>query len=95
MPVAIIKQVELEANSALGARYLLRLLELREGYAVERVASARGRKPQVEAWFRWDRQSADKLFARIARSKTKQDRQRRYYPVCFLPDQQLSLFAEG
>lgn len=92
MPLGTLRQVELEASSPHAARYALRLLELSEGFVIEKVSSARGRQPQSEAWFRWTRQEAERDFEKILRRKTRPGRKRCYREVCFLPEGQLSLF---
>ena len=92
MPLATLRQVELGATSPQSARYVLRLLELREGFVIEKVSGARGRRPQSEAWFRWTRQEAERDFEKILRRKTRPGRKRCYREICFLPEGQLPLF---
>lgn len=92
MPLGTLKQVELEASSPLAARYVLRLLALQEGFAIEMVASACGRQPHSEAYFRWTLQEAEREFEKILKRKTRPGRKRCYNEVCFLPEGQMSLF---
>lgn len=73
-----IRQISLQADSACNAWYHLRLLQIRDGYVVEKSSgSARGRG-QLEAWFRWDLEEAEKVFAKIVRQKSKTNRARVY-----------------
>lgn len=93
MPLGTLKQVELEAASPLAARYVLRLLVLQEGFVIEMSASARGRRPHSEAYFRWTLQEAEREFEKILKRKTRPGRKRCYSEVCFLPEGQLQLFS--
>lgn len=87
----VLRQVFLQANSARSAWYRLRLLQIRDGYVVEKSSgSARGRG-QLEAWFRWGREDAERVFTRILQRKTKPSRARAY-SLC-LPLTQLELFS--
>ena len=87
----VIRQVFLQADSACHAWYQLRLLQIRDGYVVEKSSgSARGRG-QLEAWFRWDREDAEKVFTKIVQKKTKANRTR-VYRACS-PSSQLELFS--
>ncbi len=89
----IIRQVFLQADSACSAWYHLRLLQIRDGYVVEKSSgSARGRG-QLEAWFRWDREDAERVFAKIIQKKTKPNRNR-VYRMCS-SSAQLDLFSNG
>jgi hypothetical protein len=92
MPLATLRQVELEAVSPQSARYVLRLLELREGFVIEKVSGSRDRRPRSQPLFRWTLQEADRDFEKILRSKTRPGRKRCYREVCFLPEGQMSLF---
>lgn len=92
MLLAILRHQQLEADSPQHARYVLRLLALREGFVVEKVASSLGRKRRYEARFYWNRREAEISFERILRQKTRVGRKRCYRQVCFLPDQQMSMF---
>lgn len=87
----IIRQVFLEADSACSAWYRLRLLQIRDGYVVEKSSgSARGRG-QLEAWFRWRRDDAERVFTKIVCQKSKPNRAR-VYRISAAPAQ-LELFS--
>ena len=74
----VLQQVFLQADSACDAWYRLRLLHIRDGYVIEKSSgSARGRG-QLEAWFRWGREDAEKVFSKIVHNKTKSNRSRVY-----------------
>ena len=74
----ILQQVFLQADSACNAWYRLRLLHIRDGYVIEKSSgSARGRG-QLEAWFRWGREDAERVFSKIVHNKTKPNRSRVY-----------------
>ncbi|MDO3377098.1 hypothetical protein [Geoalkalibacter halelectricus] len=92
MPLAILRQQQLEADSPHCARYVLRLVALREGFVVEKMASSLGRKRRYEARFYWTRREAEINFEKILRQKTRVGRKRCYRQVCFLPERQMSLF---
>lgn len=75
----VLQQVFLQADSACHAWYRLRLLHIRDGYVIEKSSgSARGRG-QLEAWFRWGREDAERVFSRIVHTKTKPNRSRVYH----------------
>ena len=75
----IIRQVFLQAESPCHAWYRLRLLHIRDGYVIEKSSgSARGRG-QLEAWFRWGREDAERVFSKIVHNKTKSNRPRVYH----------------
>ena len=89
----VIRQIILQADSSYNAWYHLRLLQIRDGYVVEKSSgSARGRG-QIEAWFRWDREDGERVFAKIIQKKTKPNRTR-VYSMCS-SSAQLDLFSTG
>jgi len=57
----VLLQTYLQAESPGGAWYQLQMVQLAEGYAVEKQSGCRGRKAHTEAWFRWDVTTARKL----------------------------------
>ncbi|ORJ61347.1 hypothetical protein [Geothermobacter hydrogeniphilus] len=89
----VLLQTYLEADSPGHAWYQLRLIRLAEGYVVEKKSGRRGRKGQVEAWFRWDSGAARCLYDKILDNKTREGR-RRVYRIVPSPDQ-LELFPES
>ncbi|RMH03590.1 MAG: hypothetical protein D6704_12410 [Nitrospirae bacterium] len=78
MSSRILSQTYLQSDSPAYAWYQLRLLRLAEGFAVEKTSGCRGRKPNTEAWFRWEETAARKLYDKILHTKTSGNRQRRY-----------------
>lgn len=92
MPLATLRQQQLEADSPHRARYVLRLIALREGFVVEKIASSLGRKRRYDARFFWTKREAEISFEKILRQKTRAGRKRCYREVCFLPNGQLPLF---
>lgn len=87
----VIRQVSLQAKSAYNAWYRLRLLQIRDGYVIEKSSgSARGHG-QMEAWFRWGLEDAEKVFSKIVGQKSKKNRTR-VYQVSPTPSQ-LELFS--
>jgi hypothetical protein len=74
----VLQQIFLKADSVCHAWYRLRLLHIRDGYVIEKSSgSARGRG-QLEAWFRWGREDAERVFSKIVHNKTKPNRSRVY-----------------
>jgi hypothetical protein len=74
----IIRQVFLQAESACSAWYRLRLLQIRDGYVVEKSSGSTRGRGQMEAWFRWGLEDAEKVFSKIVQKKTKPNRTRVY-----------------
>ncbi len=89
MPKVLI-QTYLEAESPRHAWYQLRMIQLAEGFVVEKKSGSRGHKAHTEAWFRWEPAAARKVYDKILRAKTKTGRKRVYREVSS-PDQ-LELF---
>lgn len=77
-PHEIIQQVFLQADSARHAWYRLRLLHIRDGYVIEKSSGSSRGRGQLEAWFRWGREDAERVFSRIVQRKTKPNRSRVY-----------------
>lgn len=76
----ILQQVLLQANSPCHAWYRLRLLHIRDGYVIEKSSGRSGGQGKMEAWFRWRREDAEEVFAKIIQRKTKPSRLRVYHP---------------
>ena len=74
----VIRQVFLQAESACSAWYNLRLLQIRDGYVVEKSSGSSRGRGQMEAWFRWGREDAERVFSKIVQKKTKPNRTRVY-----------------
>jgi hypothetical protein len=74
----VIQQMILNANSSAGAWYQLRLLEIAEGYVIEKRSGRRGAEGQMECWFRWTQLDAEKVFSKIYQAKTRPGRKRVY-----------------
>lgn len=74
----IIWQVFLKADSACHAWYRLRLLHIRDGYVIEKTSGRSQGRGQLEAWFRWRREDAERVFSKIVHNKTKPNRSRVY-----------------
>lgn len=89
----VIQQVFLQADSVCSAWYCLRLLHIRDGYVVEKTSGSTRGRGQLEAWFRWQREDAEKVFLKIIRRKTKPNR-KRVYSMCS-SSMQLELFPEN
>lgn len=89
----VIRQVLLQAESACSAWYRLRLLQIRDGYVIEKTSGSTRGRGQLETWFRWQREDAEKVFSKIIRRKTKSNR-KRVYRKCS-PSMQLELFPEN
>lgn len=87
----ILTQIYLEAESSCHAWYQIRMIQLAEGFVIEKQSGCRGGKAHTEAWFRWERIAARKFFDRILSAKTKIGRKRVYRKVPSPPDQ-LELF---
>jgi len=77
----VLQQTYLEADSPGHAWYRLQLIQLAEGFVIEKHSGCRGRKAHTEAWFRWDKTAARKVCDRILRNKTKDGRRRVYREV--------------
>lgn len=89
----VIQQMMLKANSSAGAWYQLRLLEIAEGYVIEKRSGRRGTEGQMECWFRWTQLDAEKVFKKIYKAKTRPGRKRVYFEnKCPGENLQLSLF---
>lgn len=86
----ILQQVFLKADSACHAWYLLRLLHIRDGYVIEKSSGSSRGRGQLEAWFRWGREDAERVFSKIIQKKTKPNRSRLYRMGS--PSTQLELF---
>ena len=87
----VIRQVLLQADSVCNAWYSLRLLQIRDGYVVEKNSGSTRGRGQLEAWFRWGREDAEKVFSKIVQRKTKPNRARVYRTSS--PSTQLELFS--
>lgn len=87
----IIRQVFLQAESARSAWYRLRLLQIRDGYVVEKSSGSTRGRGQMEAWFRWGREDAERVFSKIVQIKTRTNRTRVYRMGS--PSTQLELFS--
>jgi hypothetical protein len=87
----VIRQIQLKADSACNAWYHLRLLRIQDGYVIEKSSgSERGQGP-LEAWFRWGREDAERVFSKIVQRKTRTNRTR-VYRMC-PASAQLELFS--
>jgi len=89
MPKVLI-QTYLEAESPRHAWYQIRMIQLAEGFVVEKKSGSHGHKAHTEAWFRWETAAARKVYDKILKAKTKTGRKRVYREVPS-PDQ-LELF---
>ncbi len=89
----ILEQVYLEAESPQHAWYQLRMIQLSEGFVIEKQSGSRGHKRHTEAWFRWEQKSARKFYDKILCNKSKPGRARIYHRVS--QQNQLELFQEG
>lgn len=87
----VIRQVFLQADSVCSAWYCLRLLQIRDGYVVEKSSGSTRGRGQLEAWFRWSRKDAERVFSRIVLRKIKPNRTRIYHISS--PSTQLELFS--
>jgi hypothetical protein len=74
----VIRQVFLQAESTCNAWYRLRLLQIRDGYVVEKSSGSTRGRGQMEAWFRWGLEDAERVFSKIVHKKTKPNRTRVY-----------------
>lgn len=74
----VIRQVFLQAESTCSAWYRLRLLQIRDGYVVEKSSGSTRGRGQMEAWFRWGLKDAERVFSKIVHKKTKPNRTRAY-----------------
>jgi hypothetical protein len=75
----ILQQVFMEADSACHAWYRLRILHIRDGYVIEKSSGSSRGHGQLEAWFRWGREDAERVFTKIIQRKTKPNRSRVYH----------------
>ena len=87
----VLQQIFLQADSAYSAWYLLRLLAIRDGYVIEKSSGSTRGRGQLEAWFRWGREDAEKVFCKILQNKTRTNRTRTYR--IGPPSTQLELFS--
>jgi len=74
----VIRQIFLQADSVCSAWYRLRLLQIRDGYVVEKSSGSTRGSGQMEAWFRWGREDAERVFSKIVQNKTRTNRTRVY-----------------
>jgi hypothetical protein len=74
----ILQQIFLQADSACHAWYRLRLLHIRDGYVIEKSSGSSRGHGQIEAWFRWGREDAERVFSKIIQKKTRPNRTRVY-----------------
>jgi len=80
MPKVLV-QTYFEAESPRHAWYQIRMIQLAEGFAVEKKSGSCGRKAHTEAWFRWESTAAQKVYNKILRVKTQPGRKRVYREV--------------
>jgi len=66
----VIRQVFLQAESTCNAWYRLRLLQIRDGYVVEKSSGSTRGCGQMEAWFRWGLEDAERVFSKIVQIET-------------------------
>lgn len=88
--VKILRQTYLEAKSPHHPWYLLTMIQLAEGFVIEKKSGCQGRRPHIDAWFRWESFAATETYDKILRRKTRLGRKRVYRQVQ-QPDQ-LELF---
>jgi hypothetical protein len=74
----VITQVFLQADSVWHAWYRLRLLALSDGYLIEKSCGSTRGYGQMEAWFRWGREDAEKFYFKILNKKINPNRSRAY-----------------
>ena len=77
----VLKQTYLEAESPRHAWYQITMIQLTEGFVIEKCSGCQGRKPHIEAWFRWESLAANEVYDRILKTKTKLGRKRVYRKV--------------
>ncbi len=86
----VLRKTYLEAESPRYAWYQITMIQLVEGFVIEKKSGCQGRKPHTDAWFRWESFAATETYDKILRRKTKPGRKRVYRQVQ-QPDQ-LELF---